>query len=233
VNRLVIFDVDGTLTNPSAVDDECDRDAVASVLSVAPEAIDWSGTPHFTDLGILRWLWSAHRGTEPTLADVARMRSEFVHRLGERLHAAPSRFSTIAGAVEAVGFVRAQGWRVAIATGGWGPSARLKLDNARLDVDDSLLSCSDDAYSREEIVQIARRRAEVVHGCSFDRVVSVGDGVWDVTTATALKLPFVGIAAGERAERLRAAGAATVLSDFSDLAAVVRALDTAVSPATA
>jgi phosphoglycolate phosphatase-like HAD superfamily hydrolase len=230
VNRLAIFDVDGTLTDTTGVDDECYRDAVASVLGVAPDLIDWSGAAHVTDTGILEWLWSSHRSGEPTLADVARARSELVHRLNAALRSDPWRFGSIAGADTAVRSLLDAGWRVAVATGGWGPSARLKLAAARFEIDDAVLACADDARSRAEIVQLARRRAEIVHDCRFDRIVSVGDGPWDVTTALALQLPFVGIGAGARAEQLRAVGATTVIADFTDLDAVAHALSTAQAP---
>jgi hypothetical protein len=55
LRQLAIFDIDGTLTATNAVDDECYARAVAEMLGVAPEAIDWSGTPHVTDSGIARY----------------------------------------------------------------------------------------------------------------------------------------------------------------------------------
>ena len=61
MNRLAIFDVDGTLTDTTGVDDDCYRDAAAAALGVSPSIVDWSGAAHFTDAGILQWLWSAHR----------------------------------------------------------------------------------------------------------------------------------------------------------------------------
>ena len=194
--------------------------------------MDWSGAAHVTDAGILHWLWSAHRVGEPTLADVARARSEFVHRLNAALKRDPSRFSSVPGAEPAVRSLVDRGWRVAVATGGWGPSARLKLAAAHFEIDDAVLACADDATSRADIVQLAQRRAEIVHGCRFDRIVSIGDGPWDVATAAALQLPFIGIGVGPRADQLRAAGAATVLADFADVDAVERALDNAQPPST-
>ena len=134
------------------------------------------------------------------------------------------------GATAALDAMRRAGWRTAVATGGWGPSARLKLRTAGIDVADETFACADDAESRVEIVTLARQKAERHFDCTFERVVSIGDGVWDVDTAARLALPFVGIASGSRAERLRAAGAAVVLPHYADLAAFLRALDSATAP---
>jgi phosphoglycolate phosphatase-like HAD superfamily hydrolase len=50
----------------------------------------------------------------------------------------------------------------------------------------------------------------------FEKIVSVGDGVWDVRTAKNLNLDFVGIARGKRAGKLRQAGAEFLIEDFRD-----------------
>jgi hypothetical protein len=92
------------------------------------------------------------------------------------------------------------------------------------------MACADDAESREDIVRLAWRKAEAQAGLIFDRVVSVGDAAWDVHTARSLGLPFVGVATGVLADRLRASGATTIVPDFSDAAAVLAALGSAASP---
>src|SRR5262245_10379213 len=93
-----------------------------------------------------------------------------------------------------------------------------------------MFTYADDARSRADIVQLARERAEAFYERRFNRVVSVGDGVWNVQTATALGLPFVGIATRSKADRLRSAGARAVLSDYSNLDAMWIALETATTP---
>jgi phosphoglycolate phosphatase-like HAD superfamily hydrolase len=230
VNRLAIFDIDGTLTDTNGVDDECYRTAIADTLGVSPGTIDWSGVAHVTDSEIFRWLCAAHGRREPSAEELARARSQFVERLTAALEHAPTRFTSIAGAPAMLLRLVERGWHVAVATGGWGPSARLKLRVAELEIDDALLACADDARSRADIVQLARERAEAFYQRRFDRVVSVGDGVWDVQTASVLGLPFVGIATGARADRLRSAGARAVLPDYSNLDAVWAALETATTP---
>jgi phosphoglycolate phosphatase-like HAD superfamily hydrolase len=231
VNRLAIFDIDGTLTDTNGVDDDCYRIAIADTLGVAPSAIDWSGAAHVTDSEIFRWLCNVHRRSEPSAEEVARARSQFVDRLGAQLETAPARFAAIAGASTMLERIAERGWCVAVATGGWGPSARLKLRVAELEIEDTAcFACADDGHSRSDIVRLARERAEAFYQRRFDRVVSIGDGVWDVRTAIDLDVPFIGIAAEERADRLRDAGAMIVLADYSDLDAFMTALENATVP---
>ena len=73
---------------------------------------------------------------------------------------------------------------------------------------------------------IARAR-EHAGVADFARRVCIGDGVWDVHTATRLGLPCIGVGSGAGAERLAAAGAARVVPDFTDLAAILDALEDA------
>jgi phosphoglycolate phosphatase-like HAD superfamily hydrolase len=230
MNRLAIFDIDGTLTDTNGVDDDCYRTTIADTLGVAESAIDWSGAAHVTDSEIFRWLCTVHRRGEPSADEMARARSQFVDRLCVQLEQAPGRFTAILGASTMLGNIADRGWSIAVATGGWGPSARIKLRVADLTIDDAVFACADDARSRGDIVRLARERAEAFYRRRFDRVVSIGDGVWDVHTAIELDMPFVGIGAAERAARLRGAGADIVVPDYLDLDAFWSALDTATTP---
>src|SRR5215211_1125098 len=64
VSQLAIFDIDGTLTDTTGVDDECYRLAVAEALDLSPDVIDWSGAAHVTDSEIFRWLCGVHGRAE-------------------------------------------------------------------------------------------------------------------------------------------------------------------------
>lgn len=230
MNSLAIFDIDGTLTDTNAVDDACFRSAVAEAIGVSESAIDWTGTLHFTDRGIFDWLSAAHGRPAPSDADVARARDRLAELLTDAVEATPGEFLPIAGAPAAFDHLAAAGWDVSVATGCWGPSARIKLRAAGIDVPNALIACADDAASRADIVTVSRHRAVEFYGRDFSRVVSIGDGTWDVETAAILGLPFIGIGRGERAQQLRHVGATTVISDYSDLAAFTDALATARVP---
>jgi phosphoglycolate phosphatase-like HAD superfamily hydrolase len=78
-------------------------------------------------------------------------------------------------------------------------------------------------------MQIAATRAQGV-GAAFERIVSIGDAVWDVRAARELQWPFIGVATGPAATILRHHGATTILADFSDLSGVLTALAGAKPP---
>jgi phosphoglycolate phosphatase-like HAD superfamily hydrolase len=229
-NALAIFDIDGTLTATNGVDDECFLRAIGETLHVDCGAVDWSDVPHVTDSAIARFLWMRHRGRAPEQRDLHALQRRFLTILRAELARAPERFAAIDGAAGILTHLRSVGWHVAVATGGWGESAAVKLSAAGVTTTSVPLACADDAESREEIVQLAWRKAEAAAGARFERIVSVGDAVWDVRTARSLGLPFVGVGMGVAENRLRSAGATTVVPHLGDASAVVAALTSASAP---
>jgi phosphoglycolate phosphatase-like HAD superfamily hydrolase len=214
VRRLVLFDIDGTLTATNAVDDECYCQAIAAELGLKVVDIKWATAPHITDTGIAHWLWAQHRNRPPSSDELSAVRTRFVSLLEHQLASSQSRFRAVRGAVHSLLRLRKTGWTVAFATGGWGESARIKLRAAGIAFVGIPLACADDALSRAEILAHAWRMSASAAGGPLDRVVSVGDAEWDVAAARRLALPFVGIAAGEKADRLKVAGASHVLADL-------------------
>jgi phosphoglycolate phosphatase-like HAD superfamily hydrolase len=59
----------------------------------------------------------------------------------------------------------------------------------------------------------------------FEKVVYVGDGIWDVRAAKPLGIGFLGLATDTKARRLLEEGALCVLPDFSDLPRVGECLE--------
>jgi phosphoglycolate phosphatase-like HAD superfamily hydrolase len=221
--RLLIFDIDGTLCDTNAVDDECFLGAAGELLGLDPGVLDWQPSPHVTDSGIARYLWETHRGRLPDEAEIAAFRDRFVTILESELRRTPSRLAEIAGAAALIERLGSTRWDVAIATGGWGRSARLKLAVAGIP-DRWLLASSDDSPDRVEIFRLAWQRAAERSGTSYARTVLVGDGLWDLQVAKALGWPLVGVAHGEKAEILRRGGALAVVEDFRDVDGFLEAL---------
>jgi phosphoglycolate phosphatase-like HAD superfamily hydrolase len=230
MRNLAIFDVDGTLTATNEVDHECFVSAMRSSFALGDGDLDWAGAPHVTDASIMRWICETHAGHAPPTHQRDSFIGEFVGLLRKALTASPERFAPVPGATGLVPILESAGWDVALATGGWSASAQLKLGEVEPALLRVAFASASDAESREEILRLALSRAESRSGSSYSRVVSLGDGLWDVRTARALDMPFIGIATGRRAEELRGAGASIVLPDFLERSALLDALATACVP---
>lgn len=224
--NLAIFDIDGTLTGTDHVDDICFVQALADAHAITEVSTDWAGYPHTTDSAIASHIFRERFNRAPEEAELLKFQSCFVQLLEEQLGKDPSLFAEIAGASVMLRRLNQEpGWRVAIASGGWRVSAALKLKVAGIEVNDFPAAFADDGLSREEILRSAVSKAQALYRLDdFARIVSVGDGLWDVRTARKLKFPFVGVAGGDGEEKLRRAGATHVLKDFADYGQLIRCL---------
>lgn len=230
--KLAIFDIDGTLTNTNSIDDECFVKALAEAHAIREINMDWASYPHTTDSGIILHIFQENFGRDPKETEVDKFKSCFINMLNERYRSDPSRFAEIAGASAALSKLkRKSDWAVAIATGCWRESALLKLRAASIDIDGIPAAYAEDGLSREEILQAAVRKSlEQYRLSSFEKIVSIGDGLWDVRTARRLDFAFLGVGGGDAAAILRQAGAKHLIEDFVDDAQLVRFLNEAEIP---
>ncbi len=216
--KLVIFDIDGTLTQTSRVDEICFTRAFADTHGLEILAEHWSGCPHVSDSGVTQHLFQYYFGRDPLDHESGAIKQRLVDLLEEHRRLDCSYFAEIPRAAETFNhLVESRGWAKAIATGCWRPSAEMKLRAASIEYHGVPGGFAEDGVAREAIVGAAISRSRNRYRReNFDRIVSVGDGVWDVRTAARLGLAFVGVASGARAEALREAGAKHVVPDFED-----------------
>lgn len=184
--HAVIFDIDGTLLQSAAVDDALYRQSVHAVLGdvdLRPTLHDYEAV---TDSGILAQILVDNmipRYPDPT-ADVKTHFVELLHRYVTE----HGPFAETPGATACLQTLRSSlQHAVAIATGGWGESAALKLESAGLAFADIPLASSNDASDRSEIMAIALSRI----GDHFESVTYYGDGPWDMAASKKLGWNFV------------------------------------------
>jgi phosphoglycolate phosphatase-like HAD superfamily hydrolase len=223
--KLIMFDIDGTLTRTDAADGDCFVQALQDVFGFTGISDDWSIYPHCTDSGILDALFHERKGRTPTAHEIAEFQSRFVALLEAESAARP--FDQIEGAHEMLRQLAATpGFAVALASGAWECSARLKLASAGLDFPQIPGAFADDAHSREDIMRASLTRATRLHvRDSFESVIYVGDGIWDARACRVLGWPCIGIARDPaKAARLVSEGALTVLSGYEPVQPLFDAL---------
>ena len=213
--QLVLFDVDGTLTHSTLADGLCYAQVMSAHLDIDVDT-DWSMYRHSTESGITRELFARAGRPLPTTRDLEPVRRRLLTLLASAFAADARACAPVPGARALIERLRAEpNLSVAIATGAWEDSTRLKLRHAGLGVADLPLATADDAVVREDIMTIACARAAEHAGVpGFNRVTYVGDQVWDVIAAQTLGFAFVGVCTDGDIDRLRTAGAKTVVRDL-------------------
>ena len=226
--KLVIFDVDGTLVGSYELEGECFAAAFDDALGITDIDLDWARYDHVTDPGIATQIIRERKGREPSAGELARLQAAFRVRLAEAA-GRDGAFAAVFGAAGLLAALRARAdWALALATGAWREAALFKIGRSGLDVHGLPAAYGEDGPSRQSIVSAAIARARAQAGVDdFRHIVCVGDGVWDVHTATGLGLPCIGIGIGRRAERLGTEGASEVFPDFTNTESVLNALEDA------
>ncbi len=220
---LIIFDIDGTLCDTREVDARCHVEAFESVTGHSLAAVDWSLYPEATSAAIVQDLLS-EMGIRNPVDTEQRILEEFISRLENEARRKPDSFRPVEGALdlfEELG--RRKNYKIAIATGDWHESAKLKLHLAGFKTDRVPFASSSDTRRRADIISLASQRA----GVYVSDAVYVGDGLWDIKAARELNMRFMGV--GTDHERLRQHGASRVLVSFADKALFFSSVNSAIA----
>ncbi|MBN1257980.1 MAG: HAD family hydrolase [Planctomycetes bacterium] len=183
----VIFDIDGTLVDSMGFDDELFREAVITVAGEINIHGDWMEYDFVTDTGIINQILR-----ENNIPDIERHRERIRTRFGELVenHLADNPCQPVSGAVEAIKDLQEDSdYAVGIATGGWGHTARMKLQSAGFELDGIPLCSSDEHYQREAIMELCKNQLAP----NNNKTVYVGDREWDQQAAINLGWGFVGV----------------------------------------
>lgn len=191
MTHAVIFDVDGTLLDSSTIDEKIYMEAVVRVLGnvkFRPDLIDYH---HVTDTGILLQVLEDNNILSSDEV-IDRIKEVFFVLIGDFI-ATRGPFREMPGARSLLKRLRnSVSHDVAIATGGWQQSARIKLDTAGFDLGGIPLASSDDAIERAAIMQVALDSI----GENCQSVTYFGDALWDQRACEALGWNFQPVGPG-------------------------------------
>ena len=192
--HLVMFDIDGTLVDSAGFDTELYVEAVRSVLNVEIDS-DWNAYEHVSDSGILEEVLRRVRPDSEHADLAARVQERFVALVGDHVRRAPGAVREIAGAKRLIErLLQLPNVRVGIATGGWEPTAKLKLAHVGIGIERIGFASSTDTRARTDIMRLAAQRA--LHGAAYTHATYFGDGAWDRRASAELGYDFVAVGGG-------------------------------------
>ncbi len=231
-DRIVVFDVDGTLTATTGVDDACLATAWSRVFGLREADIDtdWTTYQHSTDEGLTLEVCRRALDRDPTTQEVGEVKREFFTLLRERIAADTSRCVAVPGVHDLLSALAQSGWRIGIASGAWEESAFIKLQAAGVKAQHfpgtfSHAKAGGEPAVREEIVQ--GTLTKLASSASPSRPIYIGDGPWDARAARNLNLGFIGIRVDNKPARLHAEGARTIFQNYTNLPALLTAINAA------
>ena len=233
MTKLAVFDIDGTLTDTSRIDSECFVRVLKEEFGLSGIQENWAAYTHTTNSGIIRQIFQERFNRLPQYDELSWLKQRFVELLNESYDADSSPYAAIPGATTILTRLKNESdWAVALATGCWKLSALYKLKYAEIEIDNIPAAFAEDGIAREEIYQSAVEKAHYYYGWNaFEKIVSIGDAVWDVRAAANLNVAFLGIGAGKSANHLLQAGASCAIEDYSDYNRFLQLLNKAEIPA--
>jgi phosphoglycolate phosphatase len=230
-DRLVLWDIDGTLVQAGEVGRDIFTEAFQAVVGRAPDeitarALAMAGR---TDPEIALEFLAAHEIAEGA-AHWPAFSEALVTALAAKAAVIRERGRALPGARETLAALRrADGVVQSVLTGNLEPNALLKLASFDLDgyLDFEVGGFGSDHHHRPSLVEVARAKAERKYGTAFDgaATVLVGDTPLDVAAGRAGGARVVAVATGPfGAGELATTGADAVLEDLADVEAALAAI---------
>lgn len=185
---LIVFDIDGTLTDSVKIHQQSFTEALHEIGVTAINS-EFKTFKHHTDSYIVKEIYE-NNFQKPFSKEKF---IQFEKILTEKISC--EKINEIKGVKKMIEFLENKtDFGICYATGSLRRAAELKLKSINIKFDSNLLIASDDIYEREGIVSNAIENALKYYQVEkFDRIISVGDGLWDLLTAQNLGLEFIGI----------------------------------------
>lgn len=213
---LVIFDVDGTLVYSDKVDSKCFATTYQAVYGLPFPTIDWSKYPHVSDTTIFKTVIQEHFNRIPDAEEEENFRQQFVANIIENRKNKPAAFNEVPYAKKTIDQLLADDrFVIGVATGGWKAPAIVKLNFVGIPANRLIITGADGKETREDIIKETIQKAEKAHG-KFQKIVYVGDAIWDFTTTQNMGIPLIGIRRKGDVDFFHRLGVQQVLRDYKN-----------------
>lgn len=210
-----MFDIDGTLVDSFGFDEECYLKTAEIVLGMKISS-HWSEYKHTTDSGILDEAIERYKVPGDKIQIQQKFKKVLIDLVSENIRNNPCSVREIKGAACFIRYLcRREDCTVAIATGGWKETAKLKLEAAGIDVAGYAFASSSDYSSRVDIMRAAELKAS--SNISFKSKTFFGDASWDRDASEILNYRFILV--GNRIEHKYQ------IKDFKDRESIISILD--------
>jgi phosphoglycolate phosphatase-like HAD superfamily hydrolase len=227
MNKLILWDIDGTLLYSGGVAGEAMRASMQRVYGSASTEARHSYAGK-TDRQIILETF-AERNHDELFSTLDHFTATYIEELTGRRDAFLTRCRVLDGAAAALEYLATADVIQSVLTGNLQPIARIKLDlmglTRFLDLDAG--AYGSDHYRRTDLVPIAAARAALRYGGTFagTDVVVIGDTPHDIDCGQAAGARTIAVATGPfSTAALRAHGADVVLENLADTDAVIAAI---------
>lgn len=181
-----MFDIDDTLVNSIEFDGSHYVNAVQSVIDAAIDT-DWASYQNVTDSGILNEILDRQGIHTDRNRIHQEVKKRFTRLVQSHLYNKPVK--EVLGASAFLQKLRERNdICLAIATGGWEETAKLKLDSAGIDYSGIAFASASDHVSRIGVMKVAESR------CLTNEFASrsyFGDAIWDQKATQLLQFNFI------------------------------------------
>lgn len=220
---LIIFDIDGTISNTTRIDDRCLKETYKELYGLDLGEMDWSDFPHATDWGLTENVLREKLKIENWREEFEKVHDYFIHKLSEFRHNQPEEFMAVPGSVDMINSLLKEEYNVGIATGAWKGSAEIKLNAVGLDFSSIPWANSNDHYDRGVITKTSLDRCIEFYKEDYrmNEVIYFGDGEWDFKTTNALGTGFIGVDV-LRNDKLNELGQELIIHDYLDISEVMK-----------
>ena len=222
-DRLLLFDIDGTLVDTGGAGMAALVDATREVFGDDGPKLDLAGA---TDSGLLKNIFKSF-GREEDEEITSRFFDLYLARLEVNLRDACFGGRALEGVLPILQELDSAGTAKGLLTGNIAAGAEVKMRHYGMDGFFAFGAYGDDHFDRNKLGPIALERAQRECGKTFspDQTIVVGDTPKDIWCAQAFGAKSICVATGSfTVEQLQAEGADVVFEDFSAVESVLAEL---------